>query len=81
MAKTNTLNSMNTSHEKAVQAILYGQSCAKRLKLQLDHPVADGRSVSNYDLAKSIVHCFSDAISIFSDKPKSKDDVFSQQQL
>ncbi|KAH0896158.1 hypothetical protein HID58_045726 [Brassica napus] len=68
---------MNTSHEKAVQAILYGHSCAKRLKLQLDHPVADGRSVSNYDLAKSIVHCFSDAISIFSDKPKSKDDVFS----
>ncbi|CAF1889512.1 unnamed protein product, partial [Brassica napus] len=78
-AKTRTLYStfMNTSHEKAVQAILYGHSCAKRLKLQLDHPVADGRSVSNYDLAKSIVHCFSDAISIFSDKPKSKDDVFS----
>ncbi|CDY09147.1 BnaA02g05730D [Brassica napus] len=44
MAKTSTLNSMNTSHEKAVQAILYGQSCAKRLKLQLDHPMADGRS-------------------------------------
>ncbi|CAF2366602.1 probable WRKY transcription factor 38 [Brassica rapa] len=68
---------MNTSHEKAVQAILYGHSCAKRLKLQLDHPVADARSVSNYDLTKSIVHCFSDAISIFSDKSKSEDDVFS----
>ncbi|CAN7038222.1 unnamed protein product, partial [Brassica rapa subsp. trilocularis] len=77
IAKTSTLNSMNTSHEKAVQAILYGQSCAKRLKLQLDHPMADGRSVSNYDLAKSIVHCFSSAISIFSDKPKSEDNLFS----
>ncbi|KAG2311161.1 hypothetical protein Bca52824_022718 [Brassica carinata] len=68
---------MNTSHEKAVQAILYGHSCAKRLKLQLDHPMADERSVSNYDLAKSIVHCFSSAISIFSDKPKSEDNLFS----
>ncbi|WZY75347.1 hypothetical protein YC2023_021731 [Brassica napus] len=72
---------MNTSHEKAVQAILYGHSCAKRLKLQLDHPVADARSVSNYDLTKSIVHCFSDAISIFSDKSKSEDDVFSDLSL
>lgn len=77
LAKTSTLYSMNTSQEKAVQAILHGHSCAKRLKLRLDHPMANDRSVSNYDLAKSIVHCFSSAISIFSDTPKSEDGLFS----
>ncbi|KAJ0238775.1 WRKY transcription factor 38 [Hirschfeldia incana] len=39
--------------------------------------MADGRSVSNYDLAQSIVHSFSSAISLFSDKPKSEDNLFS----
>lgn len=68
---------MNSPHEKVVQAILYGHSCAKRLKLWLEDPMADDRSVSSYDLAKSIVHCFSNAISILSDQPKSEDDQVS----
>ncbi|KAH0906921.1 hypothetical protein HID58_038748, partial [Brassica napus] len=69
---------MNSPHEKVVQAILYGHSCAKRLKLRLEDPMADDRSVSSYDLAKSIVHCFSNAISILSDQPKSEDDQVSE---
>lgn len=68
---------MNSPHEKAVQAILYGHSCAMRLKLRLDDPMADSGLVSSYDLAKSIVDCFSNAISVLSDKPKSEDDQFS----
>uniref|UniRef100_A0A1J3D2N6 Putative WRKY transcription factor 38 n=1 Tax=Noccaea caerulescens TaxID=107243 RepID=A0A1J3D2N6_NOCCA len=68
---------MNSPHEKAVQAIMYGHRCALRLKVRLDDPMADNGSVSTYDLAKSIVSCFSDAISILSDKPKSEDDQFS----
>ncbi|KAL0887332.1 hypothetical protein Bca101_011315 [Brassica carinata] len=68
---------MNSPHEKAMQAILYGHSCAKQLKLRLEEPMADDRSVSSCDLATSIVHCFSSAISILSDKPKSEDDQVS----
>ncbi|CAH8362328.1 unnamed protein product [Eruca vesicaria subsp. sativa] len=68
---------MNSSHENALESILYGHCCAKRLKLRLDDPMAEDKSTSNYDLAKSIVHCFSSAISIFSDKPKPEDDLFS----
>ncbi|KAF8102297.1 hypothetical protein N665_0198s0011 [Sinapis alba] len=69
---------MNSPHEKAMQAILYGHNCAKRLKLRLDDPMADDmRSVSDYDLATSIVHCFSNAISILSDNPKYEDDQVS----
>lgn len=68
---------MNSPHEKSVQAILYGHSCAKRLKLWLEDPMADDRSISGYDLATSIVHCFSSAISILSDKPISEDDQVS----
>ncbi|VVB16819.1 unnamed protein product [Arabis nemorensis] len=68
---------MNSPHEKAVKAILYGHSCAMRLKMRLDDPMADSGSVSSYDLAKSIVDCFSNAISVLSDKPKSEDDQFS----
>ncbi|CAN8244304.1 unnamed protein product [Cochlearia groenlandica] len=59
---------MNYSHEDAVRSIIYGHRCAMRLKMRLDDPTAkeDG-SVSSYDLAKSIVDCFSNAISKFSD--------------
>lgn len=72
-----TLMKMNSPHEKAMQAILYGHSCAMRLKLRLDDPMADDGSISSYDLAKSIVDCFSNALSVLSDKPKSEDDQFS----
>ncbi|ESQ42216.1 hypothetical protein EUTSA_v10015318mg [Eutrema salsugineum] len=65
---------MNSPHEKAVQEILYGHRCAMRLKLRLDDPMADYGSVSSYDLAKSIVQCFSNAISVLSDQPKSEED-------
>ncbi|KAJ0266583.1 WRKY transcription factor 38 [Hirschfeldia incana] len=68
---------MNSPHEKAVQAILYGHNCAKRLKRRLEDPMADDRSISSYDLAKSIVHCFASAISILSDEPISEDDQVS----
>lgn len=68
---------MNSHHEKAVQAIMYGHSCAMTLKLRLDDPLADGGPVSSYDLAKSIVDSFSNAISILTDTPKSEDDQFS----
>ncbi|CAH8386048.1 unnamed protein product [Eruca vesicaria subsp. sativa] len=68
---------MNSPHEKAMQAILYGHNCAKRLKQRLEDPMADDSSVSDYDLATSIVHCFSNAISILSDSPKSEDDQVS----
>ncbi|XP_010421053.1 PREDICTED: probable WRKY transcription factor 38 [Camelina sativa] len=69
---------MNSPHDKAVQAILYGHSCAMRLKMRLDHfNMAESGPVSSYDLAKSIVDCFSNAISILSVKPKSEDEQFS----
>ncbi|CAH8271881.1 unnamed protein product [Arabidopsis lyrata] len=68
---------MNSPHEKAVQAIRYGLSCAMRLKMRIDHPMADGGPVSSYDLAKSIAESFSDAISILSAKPTTEDDQFS----
>ncbi|CAH2072156.1 unnamed protein product [Thlaspi arvense] len=68
---------MNSPHEKAVQAIIYGHSCAMRLKVQLGDPMAENGSVSSYDLAKSIVNCFSNAIAILSDKPNTEDDQFS----
>ncbi|EOA19531.1 hypothetical protein CARUB_v10002472mg [Capsella rubella] len=69
---------MNSPHEKAVKAILYGHSCAMTLKRRLDHSkMAEAGPVSSYELAKSIVDCFSNAISILSDKPKSEDDQFS----
>ncbi|CAD5332385.1 unnamed protein product [Arabidopsis thaliana] len=68
---------MNSPHEKAVQAIRYGHSCAMRLKRRLNHPMADCRPLSSYDLAKSIVESFSNAISILSAKPETEDDQFS----
>ena len=68
---------INSPHEKAVQAIRYGHSCAMRLKRRLNHPMADGGPLSSYDLAKSIVESFSNAISILSAKPETEDDQFS----
>ncbi|XP_010535673.1 PREDICTED: probable WRKY transcription factor 38 [Tarenaya hassleriana] len=64
---------MSSSREKAVQALLYGHGCANKLKLRLNKRKADEGSVSSdhQDLAKTILGCFSDALSVLIDSTTS----------
>ncbi|KAL0712343.1 hypothetical protein Bca4012_019321 [Brassica carinata] len=49
-----------------METLLQGHGCANQLKLIMDHAKSDS-SMEREDLAKSVLHCFSDALSILID--------------
>lgn len=57
---------MKSSQENAVETLLHGHGCANQLKLIMDQAKLDS-SMEREDLAKSVLHCFSDALSILID--------------
>ncbi|CAH2074679.1 unnamed protein product [Thlaspi arvense] len=57
---------MKSCQQKAMETLLQGHGCANQLKLIMDHAESDS-SMEREDLAKSVLHCFSDALSILID--------------
>ncbi|KAL0846042.1 hypothetical protein Bca101_019288 [Brassica carinata] len=49
-----------------METLLQGHGCANQLKIIMDHAKSDS-SMEREDLAKSVLHCFSDALSILID--------------
>ncbi|XP_010424008.1 PREDICTED: probable WRKY transcription factor 62 [Camelina sativa] len=56
---------MNSCQQKAMEKLLHGRGCANQL-LVMDHTESDS-SMEREDLAKSVLHCFSDALSMLID--------------
>ncbi|KAL1213300.1 putative WRKY transcription factor 62 [Cardamine amara subsp. amara] len=65
---------MNSFQQKAMEKLLHGRGCANQLKLIMDHTESDDSSMEREDLAKSVLHCFSDALSILIDTNEHQDD-------
>ncbi|EOA12232.1 hypothetical protein CARUB_v10012720mg [Capsella rubella] len=63
---------MNSYQQKAMEKLLQGRGCANQL-LVMDHTESDS-SMEREDLAKSVLHCFSDALSILIDTNEHQDD-------
>ncbi|CAN6838030.1 unnamed protein product [Brassica oleracea] len=57
---------MNSCQQKAMETLLHGHGCANQLKLIMDHAKSDS-SMERENLAKSVLHCFSDALAILID--------------
>ncbi|XP_024012297.1 probable WRKY transcription factor 62 [Eutrema salsugineum] len=57
---------MKSCQQKAMETLLHGHGCANQLKLIMDQAQSD-TSMEREDLAKSVLHCFSDALSILID--------------
>nr|QIN97400.1 WRKY63 transcription factor [Isatis tinctoria] len=58
---------MKSCQQKAMETLLHGHGCANQLKLIMDHHAESDSSMEREDLAKSVLHCFSDALSILID--------------
>ncbi|CAH8269654.1 unnamed protein product [Arabidopsis lyrata] len=63
---------MNSCQQKAMEKLLLGHGCANQL-LIMDHTESDS-SMEREDLAKSVLHCFSDALSILIDTNDHQDE-------
>ncbi|KAL9278138.1 hypothetical protein AtEden1_Chr5g0083751 [Arabidopsis thaliana] len=63
---------MNSCQQKAMEKLLHGHGCANQL-LIMDQTESDS-SMEREDLAKSVLHCFSDALSILIDTNDHQDD-------
>lgn len=64
---------MKSCQQKAMETLLHGHGYANQLKLIMDHAGSDS-SMEREDLAKSVLHCFSDALSILIDTNDHQDD-------
>ncbi|KAL0736810.1 hypothetical protein Bca4012_013020 [Brassica carinata] len=58
---------MKSCQQKVMEKLLHGHGCANQLKLIMDHHAESDSSMEREDLAKSVLHCFSDALSILID--------------
>ncbi|CAL9228714.1 unnamed protein product [Arabidopsis halleri] len=63
---------MNCCQQKVMEKLLRGRRCANQL-LIMDHTESDS-SMEREDLAKSVLHCFSDSLSILIDTNDHQDD-------
>lgn len=64
---------MKSCQQKAMETLLHGHGYANQLKLIMDHSESDS-SMEREDLANSVLHCFSDALSILIDTSHHEDD-------
>ncbi|CAA7033357.1 unnamed protein product [Microthlaspi erraticum] len=64
---------MKSCQQKAMETLLHGHGYANQLKHIMDHSESDS-SMEREDLANSVLHCFSDALSILIDTNHEDDD-------
>ncbi|KAJ0231008.1 WRKY domain-containing protein [Hirschfeldia incana] len=58
---------MKSCQQKVMEKLLDGHGSANQLKLIMDHQTESDLTREREDLAKSVLHCFSDALSILID--------------
>lgn len=65
---------MKSCQQKAMETLLHGHGYANQLKRIMDHSDQSDSSMEREDLANSVLHCFSDALSILIDTSHHEDD-------